>query len=75
MEFGGVACISCAKRLEIRSPQPVQVIVHYSLQDFSFFLTLLKVGWSVAKKYDICSVPFSISVNSRRINFSVFCEG
>ncbi|KAG6401350.1 hypothetical protein SASPL_138203 [Salvia splendens] len=25
MEFGGVACISCAKRLEIQSPQPVQV--------------------------------------------------
>ncbi|XP_042014730.1 B3 domain-containing transcription repressor VAL1-like [Salvia splendens] len=25
MEFGGVACITCAKRLEIQSPQPVQV--------------------------------------------------
>ncbi|KAH6814471.1 hypothetical protein C2S51_023489 [Perilla frutescens var. frutescens] len=25
MEFGGVACISCAKRLEIHSPQPVQI--------------------------------------------------
>ncbi|KAL1541030.1 B3 domain-containing transcription repressor VAL1-like [Salvia divinorum] len=25
MEFGGVACISCAKRLAIQSPQPVQV--------------------------------------------------
>ncbi|XP_057772571.1 B3 domain-containing transcription repressor VAL2-like isoform X2 [Salvia miltiorrhiza] len=25
MEFGGVACISCAKRLEIQSPQPVQI--------------------------------------------------
>lgn len=33
MEFGGVACISCAKRLEIHSPQPVQVIVCYSLND------------------------------------------
>lgn len=26
MEFGGVACISCAKRLEIHSAQSIQVI-------------------------------------------------
>lgn len=35
MEFGGVACISCSKRLEIHSPQPVQVIIHNSSKDAS----------------------------------------
>lgn len=43
MEFGGVACISCAKRLEINSAQPTQVIVYYSSKDVYLWINLLNL--------------------------------
>lgn len=54
MDVGGVACISCVKRLEIQSPQPMQVIVRFCLKDatvvsYVFFELVL---FYLLKKFD-----------------------